>query len=415
MNPFVVSQLAWSVLRTPRVDRTALDRMQNRKLRRIVDHAYKHVPYYRRLFESAGVDPSSVRSVADLNRIPITTKKDLQHAGLDAVSTFYSREKLVTSRTSGSSGEPITLFFDRRFEWLRGLVFLRALMAAGYRPGTRTLIMTPDSTKRRQKMPGWVAFRYDESPESVMNLVETHKPEILYGWVTPLLAFSDYLRSSGRRVSGIRAVVTTAESLDGSARNGLERGFSAPVFDIYGLTEMGAVAWECEGHDGYHVSEDLVFVESAPYSSTGNECSAIMTNLELTAMPMIRYQTEDILRAHESGICSCGRNFSRIGRVSGRVVDCLRLPGGTIVSPYAITLALESVSGLRRYQLIQESPGHCRMRCEVSPDRAGVIANEVRQTLAPVLGDVRIDVQIEDQVRALGQRKFRVVESRINA
>jgi phenylacetate-CoA ligase len=415
MNPILATRLAWSVFRSPSVSRKTLDRMQNRKLRRIIDHAYRHVPYYRKLFESAGVDPGSIRSVADLKRVPITTKKDLQLAGADAVSAFYKREDLVTRRTSGSSGEPITLFFDHRFEWLRGLVFMRALMATGYRLGNRTLLMKPDSTKRRQKMPGWVAIRYDESPASIMDRLEAFRPAVLYGWVTPLLAFSEYLRSSGRRVNGIRAVVTTAESLDSSARRDLERGFSAPVFDIYGLTEMGTVAWECQGHDGYHVSEDLVFVEYTPYSSTTNEYSTVMTNLELTAMPMIRYQTEDVVRAHESGDCSCGRNFFRIGQVSGRAVDCLRLPGGNVVSPYAITLALESVSGLRRYQLIQESPVRCRMRCEVAPDNVSVIVHEVRRTLASVLGDVQIDVQIEDQVRTPGDRKFRVVESRINS
>jgi len=414
MNPILATRLAWSVFRSPSVSRKTLDQMQNRKLRRIVDHAYRHVPYYRQLFKSAGVDPASIRSVADLKRVPITTKKDLQLAGTDAVSTFYKREDLVTFRTSGSSGEPITLYFDRRFEWLRSLVFMRALMATGYRPGNRMLLMKPDATKRRQKMPGWVAIRYNDSPASIMDRLEKLRPAVLYGWVTPLLALSEYLRSSGRRMNGIRAVVTTAESLDSSARHDLERGFSAPVFDIYGLTEMGSVAWECQGHDGYHVSEDLVFVEYEPYSSTTNEYSTVMTNLELTAMPMIRYQTEDVVRAHEPGVCSCGRNFFRIGKVSGRAVDCLHLPGGNVVSPYTITLALESVAGLRRYQLIQESPVRCRMRCEVAPDSVSLIEYEVRRALASVLGDVQIDVQIEDHVRTPGDRKFRVVESRVN-
>lgn len=412
MNPLTGAHLAWSVYRSARASKPDLERLRDSRLRRLIRHAYSNVPYYRRLFTQAGVDPRSIRTAADLSQVPITTKRDLQLAGPDAVSGIHQRSALITRRTSGSAGEPATLYFDRRFEYVRKLLFIRALMAAGYRPGSRILMMKPDVPDRESEFPGRLEVRFDESPESVVNRIRDEKPSILYGWVTPLLAICEYMKRSGYRISGLRAIVTTAESLITTARCDIENTFGAPVFDIYGLTEMGTVAWECQYHDGYHVSEDIVLVEYEPIPSLSGECALVMTNLELTAMPMIRYRTGDLAQLAETGICSCGRTLRRIRGLSGRSVDCLNLPNGKIVSPYAVTLALEPLPGLLRYQVIQESFTCCLVRCEKASG-ASFTEEVVRNALAHLLGDMQINVRFEDRIRASRGRKFRVVESRV--
>ena len=162
------------------------------------------------------------------------------------------------------------------------------------------------------------------------------------------------MRDTGARVEGLRAVITTAEALDRPTRGLFAATFGADVYDVYGLTEMGTVAWECSHHTGLHVSEDIVLVERGDGMESDREAPMIMTSLELTAMPLIRYQTGDVAEAPHSEPCPCGRVFHRIPHVSGRMVDCLRLPGGRLLSPYSVTLALESVQGLDRYQVLQE-------------------------------------------------------------
>lgn len=417
MSTVAAARAAWSVLRSPRIDRSALRRLQEHKLRRVVNHAWQHVPYYRRLFDRARVDPSTVRTIGDLSRLPVTSKKDLLEAGSDAFSRFYPPDKLVTHRTTGSTGEPMTMRFDRHFERVRSMVFLRALLAAGYRPGERLLMMKPGHSKRPPAWIGWEAVSFDESPEAMLERIGRTRPAMLYGWVTPIRELAVHMRNSGVRIQGLRAVVTTAETLDETTRVDLKKAFGADLYDFYGLTEMGTVAWECSRHDGLHVSEDVVHVEADRVGASGNEATMIMTSLELTAMPLIRYQTGDLAVSLDARPCACGRLFHRIRQVSGRMVDCLQLPGGQLLSPYSVTLALEPVQGLTRYQVLQEQPGSLLVRYEAAAAAPAMAVPEaIRSALVGLVGhDVRIETRREDSISPPSGRKFRVVESLIKA
>jgi phenylacetate-CoA ligase len=109
------------------LDRDSLRRLQEEKLRRLIDHAYRTVPYYRRRFDEAGITPNAIRSLDDLHRIPVTSKADLQHAGPEAItSSACSPDRLVLEHTSGSTGRPFTGRFDPHFVRVRNSLFLRA-------------------------------------------------------------------------------------------------------------------------------------------------------------------------------------------------------------------------------------------------------------------------------------------------
>ena len=95
MNPLAGLRAAWSIQRAPRWRPELLRQMQERKLQRVIQHAWNHVPYYRRLLDGAAIDPDGIRTPEDLARIPISTREDLQDAGDDLLSSFYRRQDLV--------------------------------------------------------------------------------------------------------------------------------------------------------------------------------------------------------------------------------------------------------------------------------------------------------------------------------
>src|SRR3989337_4209672 len=99
----------YSLFRHPHVAREEIVAFQNRQLRHLITHAYNNVPYYRRLFDQNGLTPHDIRSIADLPAIPITSKNDLQSLPAEeVVANGVDPEHLISHRTSGSSGEPIT-------------------------------------------------------------------------------------------------------------------------------------------------------------------------------------------------------------------------------------------------------------------------------------------------------------------
>jgi len=118
----------YSLLRHPHVAREVIVAFQNKQLRRLITHAYKNVPYYRRLFDQNGLKPNDIKSVSDLSIVPITSKKDLQSLPAEeVVARGVNPKNLIVRRTSGSSGEPLTIRRTWLEERLLGLFRLRAM------------------------------------------------------------------------------------------------------------------------------------------------------------------------------------------------------------------------------------------------------------------------------------------------
>ncbi len=412
MNPLATATALRRLLRDARLPPEDLADLRRRKLRWLVRHAYATVPYYRRLFDRAGVDPSTVRDEADLACLPITTKADLQAAGEDAIlSRAFERETLVAEHTSGSTGRPFTTYFDRRFHGIRDALFLRTLLAAGYRPGMRLLLVTSD---RDKPAPPYLRWRYASiraEPEVLAATARAFAPEVVYGCVTPLRRMAERLehRPLARPP---KAVVTTAETLDPETRRMIGRAFRCDVIDVFGLTEIGMLAFECRRHAGYHLSEDTALVELGR-GGAGEAQPLIITNLELYAMPLIRYSAGDLAVAlpQQAAACGCGRTLKRLKRLEGRAVDCLRPPGGRVVSPYSLTMALERVAGLGRYQIVQEDQQQVVVLYEGMGSGPDAIA--VRRALMPLLGaGTDLALRRQPSLEPPPGRKFRVVENR---
>jgi len=415
MSPLSLLHSFRSLQHSQWLDRDAIRVMQNDKLRRLVQHAYDHVSYYRKLFNDNGLQPQHIHSVDDLAKIPVTTKADLQAVPLrERLSNHYDLSELTAERTSGSTGQPFTAYFDADFVNTRNAMFLRALHVAGYRPGHKLFLITGGQKRSRP----WLRWRYAsiESPaEQLVAEFNSCRPTVLYGCTTPLRLMASHIQDAGIEIHRPRIVISTAESLDRTTRTLLEQCFGAPVYDFYGLTEMGLVAWECPVHNGYHLSEDTTIVEFLPDQDRASN-RLVMTNLELDCMPLIRFQTGDLAtRLQENQPCPCGRHLQRIERVEGRIVDCIRTAGNRAISPYRLTVALENIPGLGRYQVLQERIDDLTVRVENTEREKHLLAGDIRSALDPVIGPhTRIEVRYEESLKPPPGRKFRVVESHVS-
>ena len=324
MNPVSIFRSYRSLQNTQWFDREKIRNLQEKKLKQLLLHAYHHVPYYRDLFKNSGLKPEDIRSLDDLGKLPITTKSALQAAPpAERISDQYKLEELVTEHSSGSTGQPFTTYFDQHFVMTRNNMFLRALHVMGYRPGQKLMLITAGHNRKRP----WLRWHYASIESPAMELIarlNDIRPQILYGCMTPLRLMALHARRTGQKIHHPTTVISTAETLDENTRTLLEETFNATVYDLYGLTEMGLVAWQCRAQDGYHLSEDTTIIEFE-YDPHYQADKLVMTNLELTAMPLIRYQTGDLATTITDTSCTCGRQLQRIQRIEGRIVDCIHL------------------------------------------------------------------------------------------
>jgi phenylacetate-CoA ligase len=405
-----------SLRRAERLPPERLRRLQERKLKALVAHAHATVPFYRARFERIGLDPRDIRSLDDLAHLPVVGKAELQAVGTEArLSSGFPLEALEHGRTSGSSGRPFEIFRDRHFARLRRAAFFRALCTGPYRPG-QALLLVSGGSERRQ--PRWLRWHYvpsEEDPERVLETMNRLRPRFLYGFLTPLRQLASLVRATGRRVHQVKAVYTTAETLDRGTRTLLTATFGGPVFDIYGTTEAGPIAWECPAHAGYHVAEDTTIVELLP-SATPGAHRLVATCLDLWSMPLLRYDVGDLAVAGAADRCACGRTLRRLARIEGRLVDCVRLPDGRTLSPYHLTLAIEEIPGIDRYQIVQTAPDRILVRAQGSGRDDPVTPERITAAVRGVMGRaIMVETRFEADLDPPRGSKFRVVECRIAA
>jgi len=399
------------------LSRNRLEALQLKKLKNLLQHAHEFVPYYRSMFSSAGLVAEDFRSLGDLSSIPITRKADLQNLDEKHIrSRMFLNKDLTAERTSGSTGQPFTTYHDFHFKTIRNLLFLRSLRSVGYRVGHKVLLITDmKNMKRKVGLPGWHYTSILNSPSRLCDELNRIRPKILYGPKTLLRLMAEQGFGSNKRRYFPQRVVSVAETMDSATRRLLNRAFNAEIFDFYGLTEMGIVGWECCEHQGYHLAEDTTYIEYLPVAGMNGSYRLVMTNLHQYAMPLIRFETGDIVSEPDNAGCGCGRTFVKIARVQGRLTDAIRLKSGEKLSPYRLTCSMEGLLGLNQYQIIQADLDQFIIKIKLG---SGIDRHEtdhnIQKLMKSLIGsDINILVEYVNADLFKPTGKFRVVSSRI--
>ena len=402
---------------------------QNRRVRKIVAHAYARVPYYRKLFDQAGVKPRHIRTVSDLDRIPTTSKSDLRGVPLDhLLAEGVDPTSLIEHTTGGSTGEPFTVRRSWIEERILGELRRRTLRLYGATSGSLVVVATfhhrPHHNENRFAELVFNAFgRYRarslfclEPPESLLRQFDDLAPDVIGGYAGVLLRLADVITRSGRAVHAPQFVLSGGEVLTKSAARRISVAFRAPVYDTYGSHEFSRIAWECAETGEYHRCDDGVVTEILKGDEPvqpGDTGELVGTALHSYAMPFIRFRLADVV-TRGSEVCKCGQPFSTLRGVQGRVVDYFTMPDGSLLHPYVLAHALRDhgLAWVGQYQLIQENVNRIVMRAvPARPPSEDEIAS-VKRNVAAVVGEsVRVELEIVSDL-ALGERgKFRVYRS----
>ena len=406
-------RLSWN----QRLRHDRLRELQLAKLKRLIDHSWRTTTFWRQVMEKGGFEPHQLQNLGSLRQLPITTRATLQAQNPDAVtSRAFEPSQLKVARTSGSSGRPFVVRCEPAFLLLREAHFLRALLAGGFRPGERMLLLVEHW---RRKAPSWVRWRYanpNQPAENLLALIKTFRPSVVYGSPTPLLQLARFIRGRRADFPRPRLIFTKGKSIDAELRVFLEAQLGGTVFDIYGSTELGTLAFQCQFREGYHLAEDTAAFEFLPIEPGAGTARIVATNLDLKATPLIRYDTGDLAGEVIDAPCPCGRTFARVKRFEGRVVDGITLVDGGVLSPYALTAAVKHTPGLERYQVRQIAIDQFVIRLQGQFDDGSALIQRLTKSVRDaVRSDVQVQISFEDQVEPLPGRKFREVESLVTS
>jgi phenylacetate-CoA ligase len=400
-----------------------LQSLQVERLRWSLSHAYENVARYRQKFDAAGVQPSDVRTLADLSKFPFTTKADLRETypfGMFAVPM----DRIVRIHaSSGTTGKPTVVGYTAKDIDTWSHVMARSMRAAGARPGDKVHVAYGYGL-----FTGGLGAHYGAErlglaviplgggmTERQVQLIADFKPEIIMVTPSYMLAIADEMERQGLdpKKTSLRLGIFGAEPWTNELRGKIEARLSLKAMDLYGLSEVigPGVAQECaETRDGLTVWEDHFYPEIIdPASGTvlpdGEKGELVLTSLTKEALPVIRYRTRDLTRL----LPGTARTMRRMEKITGRSDDMLIIRGVNVFPSQIEELILKQPGLAPHYvlELTRDGPLD-HLTVIVEGDRAACAG--LQHSIKSYIG-ISAEVKIGAVERSIGKAK-RVIDKR---
>lgn len=328
--------------------REQMTELQERKLRKIIRHAYYHVPYYREIMRSSGLRPSDIQHISDLKKLPLLNKQNVrENLYFDLFADNHNKKEMLRISTSGSTGQPFVCYADKHQLEMRWAATLRSAEWTGYQFGDKqarlwhqTLGMTRKQVfkeylnaflSRRIFIP---AFKLnDKAISAALDRIKKFKPDLIDGYAESLNLLARYIsQNSVNNLPKLKGIISSAQSLPAQSREIIEKAFGCKVFDKYGSREFSGVAYESLGHDGHLVVAENYIVEiiaNGNDAAPGETGEVVITDLNNFCLPFIRYRVGDLaVKVDHNYGPLCGRGLPVVGNIDGRVQAIIRGSNG---------------------------------------------------------------------------------------
>jgi phenylacetate-CoA ligase len=348
--------------------RPALEALQLKRLQQTLERVYANVPFYKESFDKAGITPKAIKSLADLRRLPFTTKQDMRDSYPYGLFAAPMEEIVRIHASSGTTGKPTVVGYTSRDISNWSDLMARSFVAAGAhrgdiihnaygyglftgglgahygaeRLGASVIPISGGNTKRQiMIMQDFGSTVLTCTPSYSLFMAEEAKAEGI-----------DFKNLK------LRVGIFGAEPWSEAMRQEIEAKLNLAAIDIYGLSEiMGpGVAIECiEAKSGLHIWEDHFLPEiidpgSGEVLREGEQGELVITTITKEGIPLIRYRTRDITSLTYAP-CICGRTHARLARMSGRSDDMLIIRGVNVF-PSQIESILVRIEGVEPHYLL---------------------------------------------------------------
>jgi len=371
-----------------------LEIIRLRKLKDLLCHAQRNIPFYQRRFSDAGFDPESIQSLEDLKKLPFLTKAEIKQ-NLDDMTWPACPGGLHRYNTGGSSGEPLIFYFDKRRQAWDKAARMLTHRWWGVDVGDKELYLwgSPVEMTKQDRMKGWrdkltnelLISAFEVSEQSVPGMYQKmmeFRPKCLFGYPSTIDLFARMAQKQNLdiRSLGVEVVFSTAEKLYDHQRESISTAFDGiSVTDCYGSREGGFVSHQCtEGT--YHIMDPnyiVEFIKDGQPVDSGENGEIVLTHLDAWGMPLIRYRTGDVAQPGD-GTCSCGRGFSTMKEIQGRTTDFVVTPDGRWQHALSVIYIVRDIEGVDIFKIVQHELTDVEVLVKTFPE------------LYPADGDLRI-------------------------
>lgn len=405
--------------------------LQWNKLKKLLEHAYENVPFYKERFTKIRLHPDDIKTPQDFTRIPFLTKDDIRN-NLDQLIAINYRDKKIAGQVTGSStGTPLHFKLDtENYRWRQAAV-KRVYGWTDYADGEKTVfiwgasvVKQPFFKKLRHDLDEWLKrhkiyntfYFNEETMARCIKEINRFKPRFIIAYTTPLYLFAKFIKENNEKIASPCSIIAAAEKLFPYQRKMIEEVFSCPVFETYGCREVTSIAGECEMHNGMHINMETIYLEIVKgdkLAELGELGEIVITDLTNYGMPFIRYKNEDIGSISKRR-CDCGRRLNMLEKIEGRVLDTIKTKDGRLIPGEFFIYWFMGFDGIKQFQVIQEDLNNMTVKIIKGRDFPDEKLYYLEDVIHRIMGDkISIDFKIVDEIPLTQSGKFRVVISKV--
>jgi phenylacetate-CoA ligase len=332
-----------------------INKFQFKKLKNLLIDC-NEVPYYRTLFQSIKFNPKrDFNQLSDLKLLPIL-KKEIARSNHDLLLNSKRSKNALIFKTSGTTGTPFTAYISPKHWIVEQAVIWRHWKWAGYKLFDPMAILRSHNPKndseiiKTDKIRHWTYYSPYHLNDKYMEIfyrdIFNKGTKFLRGYPSSLSLFADFCIQKGYKISSLKACLTASEVLTEQERETIEKAFEVRVYDHYGLAETIVMLHNDGSRNGYINCDEYGYLELIPTESP-NYYKIIGTNLNNQAMPLIRYDTEDIAE-----VITDSNGKLKIKNILGRK-DLYIQTEITNIPTVNLYTTLYKVEGIIQWQIIQ--------------------------------------------------------------
>lgn len=416
-------------------DIVALTEFRNQRFKKLMQHCYQQVPFYRQYLNTSGLQVKDFETIYDIVKLPIIDKQLLnQHPEL-LLAENYKPGDFRFDYTGGSTGTPTRFGIDMKNYYQVYANAWRFWGYAGYKPGVKMLqfwgnrielsIFNYIKHKLRSFIENTIILNsYDfYNEERVIEYTERirrYQPDIIRGYAGAVYLFVLYCKKYQLQFQqSPKAIILTSEKIFKSQKEEIARFFNCEVFEEYGSTEFGIIGHECESHSGFHLADEFFIVEVYNHpeqtSNFTGKGELLISCLYNYAMPLLRYRIEDEATISACS-CPCGRTLGLLENIDGRIIDYIVTRREKMVHLIIFYNILSKIKGIKFFQIHQYEKGKIFIKIIKNENYDVKSIDKIAGVFESIFkDDLIIDFQYVDQLEVSASGKHKIILSEISA
>jgi len=418
--PFLLKEY-WAINHFEKWSLEKIEKYQIDAFQKIFKSA-KQIPFYKDLYEKAGVLDLKIKSLEDLKLLPVIDKAMCREMGYEDYFLSKNIPETIITPTSGSTGNPFQVRIPERLELSSPLRVIYAMRQFGWKPHYKGLEIWVGEIKPHKTIMRKIGLLKSisifEPPDVIKKVIEKEKPKYIFSNRTSFDVLVDYLQKIKFDYKP-KFLLCSAGEVHKHHRQKLEDFFQAKLINVYGCIEAPTIAYSCPEHDQFHVFQTNVIAEIINKRMIDGEefGDLAITNLSNNLMPFIRYKTGDVLRVIDER-CQCKRSSQIIGEIMGRSDDLIKLKDGRVFNylhfwvRFKKPLLVDYIDKIEQYKIwfnksSEEILFQFRLSSNVTKEEGMVIITGI---LKEYFSDVNCRFEIVESIPLSKSGKFKIIE-----